>query len=86
MVTPACTVIEGSISSRLVIERIFSNDTTTSPPGATAPPESPVRPPDGTSAAFSERAHRTSFTTSSVERGNTTAAGAGFQNRVQSRP
>ena len=53
-----------------------SNETTTSPCSATAPPESPVRPPEGTSFSGSALANRTSATTSSTVFGNTTALGA----------
>ena len=63
-----------------------SNDTTTSPAPATAPPDSPVRPPDGTSLPPQRLAKRVRAATSSTDCGNTTAAGAGRCARVQSVP
>jgi FAD/FMN-containing dehydrogenase len=53
---------------------------------ATAPPESPVRPPEGTIATRSSLAQRTIACTSSMLAGKAMASGAGVQRRVQSRP
>ena len=58
----------------------------TVPFAATAPPDSPVRPPEGTSATRCWRAQHTMPATSSTEAGSAIARGAGSQRRVQSRP
>ncbi len=63
-----------------------SNDTTISPFDATAPPDNPVRPPEGTSDQRRSLAARTSVTTSSTLSGKTIADGATEKLRVQSRP
>jgi hypothetical protein len=63
-----------------------SKDTTISPLPATAPPDNPVRPPDGTSAIPWALASRTRRTTSSTLSGNTTALGSTGKLRVQSQP
>ena len=60
--------------------------TTSSPFAATAPPDRPVRPPDGTSATRCALAQRAIACTSSMLAGNAIASGAGVQRRVQSRP
>ena len=60
--------------------------TTSSPCAATAPPESPVRPPEGTMATPFAFAQRTMACTSATVPGKAIASGAGVQRRVQSRP
>ncbi len=60
--------------------------TTTSPCAATAPPDRPVRPPEGTSAIRRSNAQRAIACTCATSVGNATASGAGRQRRVQSRP
>ena len=60
----------------------FSSDTTSSPFVATAPPLKPVLPPEGTRDSWYSRASLTIVATSSVERGNAMAAGAGSAKRV----
>lgn len=56
------------------------------PLAATAPPDNPVRPPEGTTATLCERAQRTTAAISSTVVGKAIASGAGVQRRVQSRP
>ena len=65
---------------------IRSRLTTSSPFAATAPPDRPVRPPEGTRATAFAFAQRTTAWTSSMLAGNAMASGAGVQRRVQSRP
>ena len=64
----------------------LSNATTTSPLAATAAAESPVRPPDGTSATLCWLAQRTMACTCSTVLGKTMAVGAGAKCLVQSLP
>ena len=59
---------------------------TSSPLAATAPPDNPVRPPDGTNATRFAFAQRTTACTSPMLPGSAIASGAGVQRRVQSRP
>jgi hypothetical protein len=59
---------------------------TSFPLAATAPPDRPVRPPDGTIATRSTLAQCTTAWTCAIESGNAIASGAGVQRRVQSRP
>ncbi len=63
-----------------------SSDTTSSPCMATAPPDRPVRPPEGTRDTSAPMAQRTRDCTSSTLSGRATANGAGGYCRVQSRP
>jgi hypothetical protein len=83
---PACTVSVRSIASNPSTWFIRSRLTTSSPFAATAPPDRPVRPPDGTMATAFAFAQRTIDCTSSTLPGKAIASGAGVQRRVQSRP
>lgn len=83
---PACTVSVRStaLKSSGLFKRSRLN--TNSPLAATAPPDKPVRPPDGTTATACAFAQRTTACTSSTEPGKAIASGFGVQRRVQSRP
>ena len=83
---PASTVSVRSTASKPSTRFIRCRLTTSSPLAATAPPESPVRPPEGTSAVRLPLAQRTSACTCSTLAGSAIASGAGDQRRVQSRP
>ena len=77
VMAPACTRTVAPRTSTGSIRRIRASDTTSSPFAATAPPASPVRPPDGTIATPCSAESLTMRATSAVSRGNATAQGAG---------
>ena len=83
---PACTRTVCATRSTRSMRRIRSSESTSSPRAATAPPASPVRPPDGTTAMSFVAQKPTIAATSAVVRGRATAQGAGSNTRVQSRP
>ena len=86
VIMPASTVIARSSALNSTSRFIRSSATTTSPRAATAPPLSPVRPPEGTSATPCSRASRTMACTCAVLPGRTTQHGAGGASVVRSTP
>ena len=83
---PACTVRVRSTGSKSSTWFIRSRLSTSSPLAATAPPDRPVRPPEGTIATRWRLAHCTTACTSATEAGSAMASGAGVHCAVQSRP
>src|SRR5690606_22626396 len=85
-VMPGCTVSVRSMGSKPSTRFMRARLSTSSPLAATAPPDSRVRPPEGTIATSLAAAQRTMAWTCSTSTGRATASGAGFPRRVQSRP
>src|SRR5690242_4195839 len=75
VIAPASHHIDCDSVSISPILRIFDNDNTISPFEATAPPASPVRPPEGTTATPAAEHNFIKRETSSVDCGKQIASG-----------